>query len=369
MKICLDIRVSTQGGTSTFIDNFVRELAGVSHAHDLHFVFNPATTALHGRYRGSDPVPVSGRIGEFRWSQFELSKILARRKIDIYHSLKHVGPLRCEAKTVYRVPAVGQFLGNYPLPLMERIYWKHIAGRAYRQADLLIAVSSYVATALIDRLGIPSEKVVTIHNGVDPRFRPLGTDGIDREHLRSLGVRDDFLLCVGNLLPVKNFMTAIDAYAILKSRRGVLPQLVLAGGQRHAHFAELVRSVNRHQLQQDVLFVGYQPVEQLLHLYNAATALVHPSLHEGFSFTILEAMACGLPIVAAASTSIPEAAGDAARYHQNPSDHEELAEQLQTLLDDQELRSELSRKGLQRIPRFSWNACVKKTIEAYDRIA
>ena len=369
MKICLDIRVSTKGGTSTFIDNFVRELDGMSHPHELHFVFNPKTTSLNGRPRSVDPVPYRGRLGEFQWSQLKLNRILRRREIDIYHSLKHVGPLRCGVKTIYRVPAVGQFLGNYPLPAIEQIYWKHIAGRAYRQADLLIAVSSYVATALIDHLGIPSDKVVTVHNGVDPRFQPLEIDRIDQAGLRSLGVRDDYLLCVGNLVPVKNFTTAIEAYAILRSRQNSLPQLVLAGGQSDPHFAQLVECVKRHQLKNDILFVGYQSAEELLHLYNGAIALVHPSLHEGFSFTILEAMACGLPIVAAASTSIPEAAGDAARYHQDPFDAEELAVQLQELLDDGELRSELSRRGIQRVTQYSWQACVKKTIEAYDLIA
>ena len=368
MKICLDIRVSTKGGTSTFIDNYVRELDDVEHDHNIHFVFNEGATPLNGRHPRIAAVPYSNRVLEFQWSQLTLARVLKRNQFDVYHSLKHVGPIFCGAKTVYRVPAVGQFIGNYPMQPLDHIYWNHVAGKAYRKADLLIAVSQYVADGLREHLRIPEERVITIHNGVDSRFRRLPTSQVDSDRWLEHGVAGDYLLCVGNLVPVKNFVTAIEAYAVLARKDKDLPQLVLAGGQKHPHYQELVAIVQQRGLEDRVKFVGYQSGNDLLHLYNGATMLVHPSLHEGFSFTILEAMACGLPMVATSTTSIPEAAGDAAIYVEKPTDTEAVAEAMRRLLDDADLRNTLSQRALARSPEFTWKKCVQKTVAAYDRL-
>lgn len=368
MKVCLDIRVSTKGGTSTFIDNYVRELDYVEHDHNIQFVFNEGATPLNGRHPRVAAVPYRNRVLEFQWSQLSLLQILKRNGFDVYHSLKHVGPIFTGLKTVYRVPAVGQFLGNYPMKTLDHIYWNQIAGQAYRRADLLIAVSDYVARGLRDHLRIPADRVVTVNNGVDARFRKLDLDEIDSTRWERFDLRRPYILCVGNLLPVKNFATAIEAYALLARRDNSLPQLALAGGQQSSHYNELREIVARHKLQSSVRFVGYQAGDDLLHLYNGAKMLVHPSLHEGFSFTILEAMACGLPIIASNSTSIPEAAGNAALYHDSPTDAESLADKIRQLLDDEDLCQKLSRIALQRSPEYTWNKCVTNTVAAYDRL-
>lgn len=368
LKVCLDIRVSTKGGTSTFIDSFVRELDDVPHPHSIHFVFNEGATPLNGRHPRVAAVPYRNRVLEFNWSQTSLPRILDRHDFDVYHSLKHVGPILTKAKTVYRVPAVGQFLGNYPMKTLDHIYWNHVAGAAYRRADLLIAVSDYIAQGLVDHLKIPEERVVTINNGVDATYRKLPQHEVDVSAWRQHEINDEFILCVGNLVPVKNFATAIRAYAVVARGRDDMPQLVLAGGQQHPHFSQLVEIVDQHRLRDRVKFVGYKAASELLHLYNGAKMLVHPSLHEGFSFTILEAMSCGLPIVASNSTSIPEAAGDAALYHDEPTNAEHLAENIGRLLDDTSLCDELSKRALARAPEFTWKKCVTKTIEAYDRL-
>lgn len=369
MKVCLDIRVSTKGGTSTFIDSYVRELDDIQHNHNIHFVFNEGATPLNGRHPRVAAVPYRDRILEFQWSQIGLPRIIAKNNFDVYHSLKHVGPIFTNAKTVYRVPAVGQFLGNYPMRTMDHIYWNHVAGIAYRKADLLIAVSDYIARGLIDHLKISEDRVVTVNNGVDSIFRKLDRDEIDADVWRQHQIEDQFILCVGNIVPVKNFATAIKAYAVLSRGDSHLPQLVLAGGQQHPHFKELVELVAQHQLEKRVKFIGYKSGTDLLHLYNGARMLVHPSLHEGFSFTILEAMSCGLPIAASKSTSIPEAAGDSALYHEAPTNAEALAENMQRLLDDSSLCEQLSACALSRAPEFTWKKCVQKTVEAYDRLS
>ena len=369
MKICLDIRVSTKGGTSTFINNYVRELDDVQHDHAIHFVFNEGATPLNGRHPRVAAVPYRNRVLEFQWAQLRLARVLKQNDFDVYHSLKHVGPIYCSSKTVYRVPAVGQFIGNYPMQPLDHIYWNHVAGRAYRNADLLVAVSDYIADGLKEYVKIPEDRIVTINNGVDALFRRLDPQEVDAQRWKRHGIIEPFILCVGNLVPVKNFGTTIKAYALLNQRGIDLPQLVLAGGQQHPHFAELRNLVHSNKLEQSVKFVGYQSPEDLLHFYNGAKMLVHPSLHEGFSFTILEAMACGVPVAASASTSIPEAAGDAALYHDPPTDAEQLADNMLKILEDSELCQGLSRRALERAKEFTWKKCVTKTVAAYDRLS
>ena len=368
MKVCLDIRVSTKGGTSTFIDNYVRALDEVAHDHDIQYVFNEGATPLNGRHARIAAVPYRNPLLEFQWSQWRLGRIVQRNGFDAYHSLKHVGPMFSGIKTIYRVPAIGQFSGNYPMNKLDHIYWNRVAGHAYRRADLLIAVSDYVADGLRSHLKIADERVVTIHNGVDPLFRRLEQDQIEPERWQQFDLESPYILCVGNLVPVKNFSTAINSYAHLAESDSSLPPLVLAGGQHHEHHLKLRELVANHRLESAVRFIGYQTGHDLLHLYHGAKMLVHPSLHEGFSFTILEAMACGLPIVASSSTSIPEAAGNAAIYYDCPTDAEALSAKMRELLDSEELCRELSRTALERAPEYTWKKCVNKTIKAYDRL-
>ena len=345
----------------------MRELDQVQHDHKICFVFNEGATPLNGRHPRVAAVPHSNRVLEFQWSQFTLPRILKKHEFDVYHSLKHVGPIFTNAKTVYRVPAVGQFLGNYPMQRLDHIYWNQVAGTAYRKADLLIAVSDYVARGLIEHLKIPEERVVTVNNGVDPIFRKLNGNEVDAQIWKQRGIADDFILCVGNLVPVKNFATAIRAYAKIAQEIDA-PQLVFAGGKKQPHYAQLQQVAAECRLGDRIKFIGYTDTSQLLHLYNRATMLVHPSLHEGFSFTILEAMSCGLPIVASNTTSIPEAAGDAALYYDDPMDATSLGENIRRLLEDSELREKLSQRALDRAPEFTWHKCVTKTVAAYDRL-
>ncbi len=369
MKICLDIRVSTQGGTSTFIDNFVRHLSDVEHQHSIQFVFNEGTTALNGKHVRAAAVPHKNRLLEFKWSQWSLPHVLKRLEFDVYHSLKHVGPIFCPTSTIYRVPAVGQFLGNYPMQTLDHFYWAYFAKKVYHRADLLVAVSQYIRRGLIEHLKVAEDRVITIYNGVDERFRPLEKDQLPTSRWRQLGITRPYILCVGNLVPVKNFATAIRAYDQLHKTHGIEPQLVLAGATRHPHYRDLCQLVEELKLGDHVRFVGYQSSDQLLYLYNGAEMLVHPSLHEGFSFTILEAMACGLPIIASATTSIPEAAGAAALYHDEPENPEQLADCIHSVLDSHDLSRQLSQLALDRAAEFSWAKCVSKTVALYDRFA
>jgi glycosyltransferase involved in cell wall biosynthesis len=245
------------------------------------------------------------------------------------------------------------------------VYWSHAAGHAYRRADLLIAVSDYIRQGLLEFLGLPEERVQTIHNGVDSRFCPLESDKDEgRNWLLAKGIDRPFLLSVANLVPVKNLEAAIQAFSRL-ARCDL--QLALAGNDRSSYALKLKEQVHRLGLADQIVFLGPLGFEDLLLLYNHAELLVHPSHHEGFSSSLLEAMACGLPIVGSRTTSIPETAGEAAVYHA-PDDVDGLVDCVSRLLGNSDLRAQLSERALQRVQRYTWDRCVQKTLAAYGQL-
>ena len=364
MRICLDIRYTTRSGASTFIEGFLRNLPLADHDHTIELVSHRRLSTLQG-IGSLVNVPFRNRLLEFQWSQTMLPRHLRTRQCDVYHSLKHVGPICCPVKSVYRVPAVGQFVGQYPQRFTDQMYWSHAARHAYRRADLLIAVSDYVRHGLIEFLGLPEERVQTIHNGVDGRFRRIAFDQDEAQRrLLSKGIDRPFLLSVANLVQVKNLDAAIEACCRLEHSE---LQLVLAGNDRTPHAFQLKERAKRLGIANQVVFLGTQRIDDLMLLYNRAELLVHPSFHEGFSSTLLEAMACGLPIVASNTTSIPETVGDAGIYH-SPDDVEGQVDCILKLLGDSDLRERMSRRALQRVQQFTWDRCVQKTMATYGQL-
>jgi glycosyltransferase involved in cell wall biosynthesis len=200
-----------------------------------------------------------------------------------------------------------------------------------------------------------------IPNGVDARFRPADADAIlDLRRRMDLPAR--YVLCVGSLEPRKNLRRLLDAW-----RR--LPQslsdtgLVLAGAE-HAVF----RQAGLDELPPGVRLAGYVPDADLPTLYSGATAFVYPSLYEGFGLTILEAMACGTPVICSNATALPEVAGDAA-ITVDPLDAEAIAAAIERLVGDEALLARYRAMGLERAKQFSWDRTAAATADVLQAAA
>jgi glycosyltransferase involved in cell wall biosynthesis len=181
-----------------------------------------------------------------------------------------------------------------------------------------------------------------------------------------MGINKEYILCLGNVVPVKNHETAIKAFKILDSYKDFKGELVIAGKKSHTHYKAIEKLVKKLGLESKVLFIGYQDQASCRYLYNGAKMLVHSSLHEGFGFTIIEAMGCGLPIVCPSTTSHPEITMNAARHYGYPSDYKALAATIKIVLNDDGLRESLSKNGLLRAKSFSWKKCVEENIDIYN---
>jgi len=219
---------------------------------------------------------------------------------------------------------------------------------------------------ILDRFGLPEEKVLVTPLGLSRAFRAATDPERERALRRELDLPGPFLLFVGASEPRKNLPRLVQAMAILRGRGRRVP-LVLAGrpGGDQARLAEAIAKAGLEGL---VRLAGYRSDEDIRALYGAATALVFPSLAEGFGLPLLEAMACGLPAAVSGVSALPEVGGDAALYF-DPADAAAMAAAIASLLDDESLRLSLRAKGLRRAAGFDWAVTARLTLDFYRRIA
>jgi glycosyltransferase involved in cell wall biosynthesis len=180
------------------------------------------------------------------------------------------------------------------------------------------------------------------------------------------GIRVPYILYVGTIEPRKNITRLIQAFAQLKKRG--LPHKLVIVGQPGWHCAPIYSEVERQGLQNEVIFTGYVPFEDLPALYSGAESMAFPSLYEGFGLPVMEAMACGTPVVTSDSSSLAEIADDAALLI-DPLSVEQIAEALFRLHQEPHLREELSRRGRARAAEFTWERSARQTLDLYEEVA
>jgi glycosyltransferase involved in cell wall biosynthesis len=234
------------------------------------------------------------------------------------------------------------------------------------KARKVITVSGHSARDIGSLYGLPRGRIEVIPNGVSDEFRPSG----DAHTLIELRRRfrlpaDRVILFVGGADPRKNHQTLLDAYA-RRSNRLAGHCLVLVGEAVH-RFGDLMQTARRFGLEHRVVCPGRLPLPDLRLLYSCADLFVFPSIYEGFGMPVLEAMACGAPVITSNSTALPEVAGDAAVLV-NPEDAEALAEAMVRVIEDRSLRETLKQKGFDWVRRFTWEGTARRTLALYREL-
>lgn len=233
-----------------------------------------------------------------------------------------------------------------------------------RRADHLIAVSESTRRDLIRHLGADEAKTTVVHEGVTPDFhpRPLPEQRAVRADYR---LERDFALFVGAISRRKNVATLLRAFASVA--RGSDLDLVLVGRPGFGYEDEMA-PLGELGIEDRVHAIGFAPDRDLPALYSAATVFVFPSLYEGFGIPLLEAMACGTPVVASDTSSIPEVVGQAGLLVP-PTEPEQLADATVRVVEDSGLRERLSKAGIERAREFTWERAARQTLEVYRRVA
>jgi glycosyltransferase involved in cell wall biosynthesis len=230
---------------------------------------------------------------------------------------------------------------------------RRLFGDSIRRAAHICAISEFTRQSLIERLNVAPDRVTTVALAAAPIFRTTTDADADRAIWQRYGLeRAGYLFFPAHTWHHKNHRAAIAALRIVFDRRGRAPQLVCTGGPREAQ-PQLEAQIREAGLGSHVRFLGYCPQPDLPALYRGAAALVYPSLFEGFGMPVLEAMACGCPVVCSNTTSLPEIAGDAALLV-DPSDPGALADAIESILTAPGLADELVARGLVQAAKFSW---------------
>lgn len=250
------------------------------------------------------------------------------------------------------------------LPELRR-YLNAVVPRSVARADHILADSAATRADLMEVYNTPAEKISVLYSGVNADFKPV-REAAQLAAVRAkyrLGERP-FIFAVGTLQPRKNYARLIQALARLP-----LPdvQLVIAGGKGWL-FEAIFAEAERQHVTERVLFPGFVDDEDLPALYSAAAVLAYPSLYEGFGLPLLEAMACGTPVVTSNASCLPEVAGDAALCV-SPTDVEALSGALEQVLTDTALRSSLIEKGFMRAAQFKWENAARQLITLYQQLA
>jgi len=348
--------VAQRTGTENYSLQVIRGLiaAGPEH-HWRLYLRQPAPPGFLPASCGVEHVVLGPRR---LWTHLGLAREMLRRPPEVLFVPSHVVPIWHPRGTVVTVHDLGYRLFPHQHTLGSRLYLDLSTRFSSRVARRVIADSQSTARDLTREYGVPPDRIAVIYPGRDETFARA-------DQPQQLAVREryqlprPFVLYVGTIQPRKNLTRLLEAFARLpETLAGV--DMVLAG--KTGWLAdEIYRRARELRLEGRVRFLGYVPDTDLPALLSAAECFVMPSLYEGFGLPLLEAMACGTPVLCSNAGSLPEVAGDAALQFA-PGDVEELASALARLLSDANLRRELVARGYRQCARFSWQRCVREIL-------
>lgn len=308
-------------------------------------------------------LPTDNRAARIVWEQAVWPFEARRDGLTLMHSMAFAMPRLAPCPVVVTIYDLSFVENPEAFPAAQRRYLRHETAYSCAHAARLVAISESGRRDIHRHFGVPLERIDVVTPGVDDCYHPLPADQV-AAFRQEKGLPDTFILHVGTLQPRKNIPTLLDALARLE-RPDVA--LVLVGG-RGWIYEEIFARVQALGLADRVRFAGYVEDEELPLWYNAAAVLAFPSFYEGFGMPVADALACGTPVVAAATSSIPEAGGDVALYFE-PRDADELAERLRQALDDPRVRSNARATGPTHAARFSWARSGAEMTAVYQRAA
>jgi glycosyltransferase involved in cell wall biosynthesis len=285
-------------------------------------------------------------------------------QLDLFHAADFVlPPVKPGTRTIVTIHDLS--FVRYPdlvMPGMETHLNKWVP-HSVRQADHVIAVSKATSQDLIELYQTPPEKITTLYHGATPGFKPVVDPNALAIVRQKYGLEDKpFVLSISTIQPRKNYRRLIQAFAQIDS-----PVMLVIGGSKGWHYQDIFAEVDKLGLEKRILFPGFVADTDLPALYSAASLFVYPSLYEGFGLPLLEAMACGTPVVTSNQSSLPEVVGEAGLLI-DPYDVDALAAAMRQVLADTSLQQKLSQAGQIQAKKFTWEGMAAKLLKLYQTL-
>ncbi|MGD0124548.1 MAG: glycosyltransferase family 1 protein [Terriglobia bacterium] len=361
--IAIDARMLEHSGIGTYLRNLLAQLAALENEYVFEVICQ-RREVLDGlapaRFRF---VPASSPIYSLS-EQWEIARLA--RHAQLLHSPHYNAPLPYRGKLVVTIHDLIHLTDStFRRTLAARFYARPMFHLVARRADCIIANSEFTKQQIVEHLAVSPSKVSVAYLGVSEHFRPHDRNEAFLRAASLLGVSRPYILFVGNLKPHKNLKTLLRAFAQICAHSDFDLQLVILGDDRKWK-PGLVGESTSLGLAERVIFASHVPYQDLPWVYAAAETLVMPSLIEGFGLPVLEAMACGTPVVCSRAASLPEVAGDAAEYCE-PASVDDLAMAIERVLRSSQFQATLRSKGLERAKLFSWEEFARRHCEVYRK--
>lgn len=293
------------------------------------------------------------------WTQLRLSGEMLIHRPDVLWIPAHVFPVIHPQKTVMTVHDLAAFRFPQAYPPFERWYSLWSARYAGKKLWRLIVPSKFTKNEIASAFGLHTlDKIVVVHHGYDTRYRKLDDKPALEAVLKKYHLKRPFVMSVGRLEKKKNTVNIIRAFTQLRPK--IELQLALIGLPGYG-YEEVKEIIAQSAYKQDIRLLGWLPVKDIALIINAAEIFVFPSIYEGFGIPVLEAMACGTPVVAGSGSSMEEVSGDCAVYV-DPHDYEALAREISRLINDKVKKNCLAEKGLAQVKNFSWKKAAQDTL-------
>lgn len=354
MKIAIDTQtvLGQRSGFGFYVKNLVETLEKIDHQNQYLKISPGHDRDFH-------------TVQRFIWDQFVFPKVAKKADVDILHQPCFSAPVFYRGKKIVTVHDIIplKFPGN--LPLASRLFYSRWMTYTYNYADYIIADSECTKKDIIKHLKIPAEKIRVIHLAVSNAFRPTSSRVELEKVKQKYRTGDKYFIHTGTIEPRKNLPFLVKAY-FLAVKAGIEENLVIVG-KRGWYYEDLFKLVKETHLDDRVIFTGYAADSEIPQLYSGATALVFPSLYEGFGFPPLEAASCGTPVISSNTSSLPEVL-DKAGILLAPQDEKRWAKAMLNVATDRKLAESLRIAGLAQAKKFSWEATAKKTIEVYEEV-
>ena len=329
-----------------------------------------AVPLAQGLAWADDPPPLfSNFTAYYLWKRARVAGALDRARVDLYHAPTPRGTPRLGVGHLVLTchDLIPYMLGPPYLPRL----WPRAAQRAvewlrYHAADHVIAISAHTRDDLHAVTGLSQDRVTVVRHGICRALFSHEADPHDEALAREIAGPQPYFLYVGAFDPRRQVQLLLAAFA--RAAPTIPERLVLCGAPYPDQRAELSRQLRRLGITHRVTLVERVPEATLTALYRRATAHVMLSRYEGFGMTLLEAMACGCPVLALDASSAAELCGDAAQLLPPTSDPARAGGALARLSSDESARRDLRARGLARVQRFTWERCAARTLDVYRRV-
>ena len=302
------------------------------------------------------------------WNQHGVLRAARREGVSLLHLPAAVGPVRASIPRVVTIHDLAFLRYPHFFRRWFRTYARVVVPRLARSARAVITVSEASKADVTRLLGIPEARVFVVPNGVDEGFTPVDPESERAKEVRArYNLPRAFALTVGSIEPRKNLTRLFQSLELLRTRPQTADLALVHVGPYGWLADDVERSASKLRADGTVRFLGYVPPPDLPVLYSAARLMVYPSLFEGFGLPVLEAMACGCPVVTSDVASLAEVAADAAVLA-DPYSVEAIADAIGRVWSEASVRSDLRERGRRRSRQYSWRRAARATVEVYDHV-